>query len=234
MSDYLAIANSSQLYIWGLIILLIIFVQAILFIRLAWKEGKRIGMTSKRMLTGFRAGVISAIVPSIAIVLTFIAMIPVLGIPVPWIRLSVIGSGPYELLAAGIGAESMGVTGLGGEGYTAQVFTNSVWIMTIGAMWSSLIVFFFLKKIKKGYQKIEKRDAQWMRIISNAAFFGVVSVFMAGPITKGGLSLVTLISGATIMTICAFLVVKCKMNKLKEFALAISMIGAMFCAMLFS
>ncbi|MCK4260183.1 MAG: DUF5058 family protein [Halanaerobiales bacterium] len=234
MKDYFNLANSSQLYVWGFFILFIIFIQAILFIRLAWKEGKRIGLNSKKMLSGLRAGIISAIVPSIAIVLTFMAMIPVLGIPVPWIRLSVIGSGPYELLAAGIGAESMGVSGLGGDGYTAQVFANSVWIMTIGAMWSSLIVFFFLKKIKKGYQRIEKRDAQWMKIISNAAFFGVISVFIAAPITKGGLPLLTLISGAIIMSICALLVVKCKMTKLKEFALAISMIGAMFSAILFS
>ncbi|MCP5053347.1 MAG: DUF5058 family protein, partial [bacterium] len=157
MENYLEIANSGFFYLWGGIILLVILIQSILFIRLAWKEGIRIGLSSSRMLKGLRAGMVSAIIPSIPIVITLIAMSAVLGVPFPWIRLSVIGSGPYELLAAGIGAESMGVEGLGGAGYTQFVFANSVWVMTIGAMWSGLIVLFFLKRIKHTYNKIENK-----------------------------------------------------------------------------
>jgi hypothetical protein len=191
MDDYLEIANSSYFYLWGGIILLVIMIQAILFIRLAWKEGKRIGLTGKRMLQGLRAGMVAAIIPSISIVIALIAMSGSLGIPFPWIRLSVIGSAPYELIAAGIGATSMGVKSLGGEGYNQYVFANSAWVMTIGAMWSGLIVFFFLKKIKKQYAKIEKKDPNWMKIITLAAFFGVVCIFLPQPIVAGGVPLIT-------------------------------------------
>lgn len=234
MKDYLDIANSGYFYLWGSIILLVIFIQAVLFIRLAWKEGKRIGLSPKRMLKGLRAGMVAAVIPSISIVIILIAMSAVLGVPFPWIRLSVIGSGPYELLAAGIGAESMGVQGLGGEGYTAYVFANSVWVMTIGAMWSGLIVFFFLKTIGKRYKKIENKDPEWMKIITTAAFFGVVCIFLARPITAGGLPLVTLVTGAVLMTIFAVLIFKYKINWLKEFALPLSMIGAMAGAVIFA
>lgn len=234
MPDYLHLANSSILFIIGAIIIIFVLLQAVLFIRLAWKEGLKIGLTRQQMLKGLRSGMISAIVPSIPIVVTLISMVAVLGIPVPWIRLSVIGSGPYELLAAGIGAKSMGVEGLGGVGYTAQVFANSAWVMTIGAMWSSLIVFFFLRKIGKVYQRIENGDSRWMEIVSSSAFFGVVCIFIADPLTKGGLSLITLLAGAILMILCAVLVFKCKMAWLKEFALPISMIGAMVCAVLFA
>lgn len=234
MPDYLHLANSSILFIIGAIIIIFVLLQAILFIRLAWKEGLKIGLTRQQMLKGLRSGMISAIVPSIPIVVTLISMVAVLGIPVPWIRLSVIGSGPYELLAAGIGAKSMGVEGLGGAGYTAQVFANSAWVMTIGAMWSSLIVFFFLRKIGKVYQRIENGDSRWMEIVSSSAFFGVVCIFIADPLTKGGLSLITLLAGAILMILCAVLVFKCKMAWLKEFALPVSMIGAMVCAVLFA
>lgn len=233
MKDYLDLANSGYFYLWGAIILLVIMIQSILFIRLAWKEGKRIGLSSQRMLKGLRAGMVSAILPSIPIVIALIAMAGVLGIPFPWIRLSVIGSAPYELLAAGIGAESMGVE-LGGTGYTQYVFANSVWIMTIGAMWSGLMVFFFIKKIRKQYKKIETRDPDWMKIISSAAFFGVVGVFLAKPITAGGLPLITAASGAVLMVICALLITKAGQKWLKEFALPISMVGAMACAILFA
>ncbi|MCP4157375.1 MAG: DUF5058 family protein [bacterium] len=234
MENYLELANSSYFYVWGGIILLVIFAQSILFIRLAWKEGLRIGLTSERMLRGLRAGMMSAIIPSIPIVITLIAMSAVLGVPFPWIRLSVIGSGHYELLAAGIGAESMGIEGLGGAGYTKYVFANSVWVMTIGAMWSGIIVFFFMKKIKNRYKAIEQKDPQWMSIITNAAFFGVICIFIAKPITAGGVPLFTTLLGGVLMTICALLITKADMKWLKEFALSISMVGAMIGAIFFT
>ena len=234
MNDYLDIANHGYLYLWGGIILLVILIQAVLFIRLAWKEGKRIGLTAQRMLQGLRAGMVAAIIPSVSIVVALIAMAGVLGIPFPWIRLSVIGSAPYELLAAGIGGKSMGIETLGGAGYTQFVFANSVWVMTIGAMWSGLMVFFFLKRLKKQYKKIEDRDPNWMKIISSAAFFGVVCIFLAEPIVKGGLPLITMITGALLMTLCALLIKKYEIKWLREFALPLSMVGAMASAVIFS
>ncbi len=234
MNEYLEIANSGYFYLWGAVILLVIMIQAVLFTRLAWKEGKRIGLDNKRMLKGLRAGMVSAIIPSIPIVISLVAMSAVLGVPFPWIRLSVIGSAPYELLGAGIGAESMGVESLGGTGYTELVFANSVWVMTIGAMWSGLLVFFFLKRIKKQYKKIENRAPDWMKIITGAAFFGVICVFLARPVTAGGLPLITVISGAVLMTGCALLIEKFKIKWLREFALPISMVGAMVSAVIFA
>jgi hypothetical protein len=234
MNDYLAIANSGYFYLWGSIILLVIMIQAILFIRLAWKEGKRIGLTNKRMLQGLRAGMVAAIIPSISIVIALIAMSGSLGIPFPWIRLSVIGSAPYELIAAGIGASSMGIKSLGGEGYNQYVFANSAWVMTIGAMWSGLIVFFFLKRIKKQYAKIEKKDPNWMKIITLAAFFGVVCIFLPQPIAAGGVPLVTTVTGAILMIICALLIKKFEIKWLREFALPFSMVGAMASAIIFT
>lgn len=230
---YLEVANSGYFYLWGGIILLVITIQAVLFIRLAWKEGKRIGLTAQRMIKGLRAGMMAAIIPSIPIVIALIAMAGVLGIPFPWIRLSVIGSAPYELLAAGIGAKTMGAE-LGGAGYNEMVFANSVWIMTIGAMWSGLIVFFFLKKIKKGYEKIETKDPNWMKIVTTAAFFGVICVFLAGPVVAGGLPLITLATGAVLMTVFALLIHKFNIKWLREFALPISMVGAMASAIIFA
>ncbi|MCP4217721.1 MAG: DUF5058 family protein [bacterium] len=227
MKEYLDIANSGYFYIWGVVILLVIFVQSVLFIRLSWREGKRIGLSSAKMLKGLRAGMISAIIPSIPIVISLIAMAAVLGVPFPWIRLSVIGSGPYELLAAGIGAKSMGVEGLSGAGFTTNVFANCVWVMTIGSMWSGLIVFFFLKVIRKKYEKIGQRDPKWMAVISSAAFFGVICIFLTGQAMIDWVHFLTTIVGALLMTVFALLITKANINWLKEYALPFSMVGAM-------
>ncbi|WP_372999848.1 DUF5058 family protein [Lutispora sp.] len=234
MKDYLQIANSKVFFLCGAIVILFILFQSVLFFRLAYNQGLKIGLTKGKMLKAFRTGAISTIVPSIAVIVALMTMVPVLGIPIPWMRLSVIGSAPYELMAAGIGAKSMGIDSLGGAGYNSQVFASSVWIMCIGSIWAVSFVAFFLRKIKEKYAKSTTSDPQWRNILNNAAFLGVFCVFIADPIIKGGLSLFTLICGAVIMTILALIIVKLKQDWLKEFALALSMIGAMACTVLFS
>lgn len=228
------IANSRIFFLCGAVIVTFIILQALLFLFLAYKEGKNIGLDKSKMLKAFRTGAISTIVPAIAVIVALITMVPVLGIPIPWIRLSVIGSAPYELMAAGIGAKSMGLDGLGGAGYTTDVFASSVWIMCIGSIWAVMLVTIFLKKIKARFSKNADADPKWRSILTNAAFLGVFCIFIADPVIKGGIALATMLSGAAIMTILALLIVKLKQSWLKEFALALSMIGAMACTVLFT
>ena len=234
MKDYLQIANSSVFFLCGAVIIGFVILQALLFMNLAYREGIRIGLTKDKMIKAFRTGAISTIIPTIAVIVALITMVPVLGIPIPWIRLSVIGSAPYELMAAGIGAKSMGLDGLGGAGYTSQVFASSVWIMCIGSIWAVMLVTVFLKRIKARYSKNADADLKWKSVLTNAAFLGVFCIFIADPITKGGIALATMLSGAVIMTAFAILIVKLKQNWLREFALAFSMIGAMACTVLFT
>lgn len=234
MNSYLNIANGKVFYICGAAIVLFVLIQSLLFIRLAFREGAKCGISKGRMFKAIRTGAISSIVPSIAIIVALTAMVPVLGVPIPWMRLSVIGSAPYELMAAGIGAKSMGIDSLGGAGYSAEVFATSVWVMCIGSIWAVSLVILFTKRLKQGYSKVVDKDQNWRNVLMNAAFLGVFCIFIADPVTKGGLPFATLLSGAGIMTILALLIVKFKINWLKEFALTFSMLGAMLCSILFS
>jgi len=234
LNNYIQVANSSIFFVCGAIIIGFIIIQSLLFLCAAYKEGLRIGLTGKKMFKALRTGAISTIVPTIAVIVALVTMVPVLGIPIPWIRLSVIGSAPYELMAAGIGAKSMGVDSLGGTGYTSQVFAASVWIMCIGSVWAVMIVTLFLKKINARYKKSTDPDPKWKSVLTNAAFLGVFCIFIADPVVKGGIALVTLLSGAVIMTVFAVLIIKLKQKWLREFALALSMIGAMACTVLFT
>lgn len=234
MKGYLSIANERVFFVCAGIVIIFVMLQAIIFGKLAFDEGKKIGLSKKRMFKAFRTGAVSSGIPTIAIIMALITMLPTLGIPIPWMRLSVIGSAPYELMAAGIGAKSMGINSLGGEGYTVQTFAASVWIMCVGSFWAVGIVALFLKKIQNNYSKTLNRDEEWNKILASAAFLGVFCTFIADPVTKGGLPLVTLLSGAIIMTILALIITKFKIEWLKEFALTVSMLGAMLCAICFS
>jgi hypothetical protein len=232
MGDYLAIANDPVFFACGAAIILFILVQAALFTAAAFKEGARLGMGRRSLWKAFRAGALSSALPTAAILVALVTMVPVLGLPVPWIRLSVIGSAPYELMAAGIGAKAMGVNGLGGSGYTAEVFASSVWVMCAGSVWSVLLVTFALKKVRSKVAGSLAKDESWRAVLMNAAFLGVFSIFIADPVVRGGLPLATLGAGALAMALVGALIVKLGQEWLREFALALSMIVAMAAAAL--
>lgn len=232
--DYLSISNSTVFFILVIIVILFVIFQSVIFFIKAWREGLRIGLSREKMLNAVKSSAIFSIVPSLPIILSLIAMVPVLGIPFPWLRLSVIGSAPYELMAADIGAKSMGVKGLGAPGYTPQVFANSMWVMTFGIMWSILLCVLFMKRLQKGMNKMKKKDSSWLEILISALYFGMLCSFIGQPIVEGGLSLITILSSALIMAIIGFIIKKFNAKWLNNFALSISMVGAMALAILFS
>ncbi|MDC7125478.1 MAG: DUF5058 family protein [Spirochaetales bacterium] len=227
MKNYLDFANKPVLMIAAAVVIIFVFLQAGLFLFVAWKRGKSAGIDSQRMRKALGTGITTSIIPALPIVMTLIAITPVIGTPISWMRLSVIGSAPYELMAAGIGAKTMGVTTLGGEGFTPTVFANAAWIMCIGSFWSIMIVSIFYKGLKKRYTLGKNGDTKWRESLTGACFMGVFAIFMASPITTGGISLVTFLISAVIMLVCLLIILKFKFEKLKEFALTISMLGAM-------
>ncbi|MDR5658846.1 DUF5058 family protein [Serpentinicella sp. ANB-PHB4] len=227
MESYLNIANSSFIFKIGAVVVAFVFIQAIILLRAAWKEGLRIGIDKKVLWDTVKSSAVFSVVPSLPILISLIAMAPVLGVPFPWIRLSIIGSAPYELMSANIGAQSMGVSGLGGAGYTAEVFANSMWVMSVGIIWGLLICVLFLKKIQNKMGTLKQKDSAWTAILISALYFGMLSVFIGQPVVEGGVPLATTITGGAIMIGLTYLIKKYEIKWLNNFALAISMIGAM-------
>jgi hypothetical protein len=232
--DYLNIANSNLLFGMVAVVIVVVFIQSVVFFILAWKRGLALGLTKIKMLDAVRSSAIFSIVPSLPILLALVAMVPVLGIPFPWLRLGVIGSAPYELLAANIGAQSMGVQGLGQSGYTAQVFINSMWIMSLGILWSPVIFLLFAKRLQTGMANMKKNDSKWLEILIASLFFGMISVFIGQPVVNGGIQLATILTSAAIMFALTALIKKFEINWLTNFSLSISMVASMAFAVFFS
>lgn len=232
--NYLSIANSNLLFIMVSIVIAVVFIQSAVFFIIAWKRGTAIGLTRKKMIDAVKSSAIFSIVPSLPILLALVAMVPVLGLPFPWLRLGVIGSAPYELLAANIGAQSMGVEGLGQSGYTADVFINSMWIMSLGILWSPVIFLIFAKRMQKGMSNMKKSDSKWLEILIASLFFGMLSVFIGQPIVNGGIQLATIITSAAIMFMLTAVIRKFQIEWLGNFSLSISMISSMAMAIFYS
>ena len=97
-------------------------------------------------------------VPSIPIVLSVIVMVPVLGVALPWLRTSVIGSANNELISATMAAEAMGVE-FTSTTMTIEAWINAAWSMTLGCSVALPIVLVVLKPVCKTYDVFRKRIA---------------------------------------------------------------------------
>ena len=229
MGDYLAIANSLGMWLASAAIIVVVFFQAVRISTIAFRAGREIGMTARQLWTAFRTGLTTSIVPAIAILLGLIVMIPKLGLPFPWMRLSVIGSVSYELMAAGIGAGAVVDKGLAGN-MNGIAFANAVWAMSIGCIVNLIVVAFFTPHIMKLKDKVAGGDEGWLKVMTAAAFFGAVGYMVAQPIVKRGAPLVALIGGFVTMLRLGIIITVGKQNWLKEWALSLAIIGGMAAA----
>ncbi|MCK5128320.1 MAG: DUF5058 family protein, partial [Clostridiales bacterium] len=135
--------NAPFMYLLGAIVAIFVIVQSFVFLRRAWKEGLKMGMTSKKLWSVVRSSAVFSIVPSIPIVIGVFSMTRALGVPIPWIRLSVVGAVTYELPVAEQAAKAMGMAqGLADSGFNMSVFAGVVLTMSIGIVWGMLLCLF--------------------------------------------------------------------------------------------
>ncbi|MDO4741554.1 MAG: DUF5058 family protein, partial [Eubacteriales bacterium] len=85
----------------------------------------------------------------VSVLLGVVALSGSMGIPLPWLRLSVIGNLQYEVNVAQIAATSIGLSGLKITEMTAQAFVTIALVMTMGILGGALLCLFTLKAYTK-------------------------------------------------------------------------------------
>lgn len=232
-SSSAAIMESPVLYILGALVALFVILQSVVFLVKAWREGKKIGMDKKVLRRAAFSGGIFTIVPSLSVLFALLAMQGTLGLVLPWIRLSVLGAVTYEVPAATGAVEAAGQSF--GSTLSGELFTSVAWVMTLGCITPLIIIPFFLKKILGGVDNIKKRDNKWGDIFMSALFLGMIAAFLSMGVSgeKPLLSWMVLGSSAVIMLICGVFIKVFKWKWLENFALPISMIGAMALTLLY-
>lgn len=171
-----------------------------------------------------------SVIPALSLVSLMIAMSPNLGKYFPWLRLSNIGAGGYEPLAAGIGLNAAGF-----EEYTALTlggFVVIMLVMNIGMSIAPINTLLTLKGYDKALKKAKKTN-RFLLIGTSAAFAAVVArlnvPYFADYAKK--LPFVSAVVGALFMFICMKLKKKCPV--IGDFSLSIAIIaGVAACCML--
>ena len=126
--------NSPILFILVGIIILVVLAQSVFFLIKAWKHGLAIGMEKEKMKKTAATAAVFTIAPAVAIVISVITLAKDLGIPLPWLRLSVVGSLSYETIAASNAEGAMGLVFGQVSSLTASQYVTIAAVMTVSIM----------------------------------------------------------------------------------------------------
>lgn len=230
MEEVLKVANSLGAWLTAAPIVIIATVQAWLYYRQIHKAAEVVNISKQQLKVAFRTGMVTSIGPVVAIFIIMVGLMTVIGAPMAWMRLAVIGAAPTELTAATLGADAMGVK-FGGEGYNLQVMAVSWWTMAVNGVGWLLLIGLFAHKLEIMREKVGGGDTKWLGILSTAAMIGVFGYLNSRNITTVSGPFVATVVGAVSMI--ALLQLAKKMPQIKEYTLGIAMLIGMFSAMLY-
>lgn len=231
--------NHPILFVMAGIIIAAVLAQSAFFLYRAVKRSKELGMDQSVIKKTIRSAIIFTVAPAISILVGVIILSKKLGIALPWLRLSIIGSLSYETVAA-----ETTIKQIEGGINNASAYVTVLWVMTLGIMAGLLLVPIFTKKIQKGLKNMEKKDKKWGEIFNNAMFLGMISAFLGyvfcdvTNVFKGDTSCLipvcVMAASMLLMLICGLTAKLTKIRWITDYALPISLVGGMASAIPFT
>ena len=236
--------NSPIIFALAALVIGVVIAQSVFFLIKAYKRGLELGMEKSVLNATIKRSAIFTIAPAVAIFMGVVSLVKMLGLALPWLRLSIIGAVTYELPAAKSALEALGVQEIG----DAKQFVTVAMVMTFGIASSLIIAPIACKSITKGMMKIKDKDKKWMDLLMNSMFVGMLSAFLGYIVCDLGLvyekvdgvkvlafhyqiehwiPVFVMAISAGLMAICGILLKKFNWKWLNDYALPISMIGSM-------
>lgn len=240
--------NHPILFLLVGIIIAAVLAQSVYFLIKAYRRAKQIGMDTKKVNKTILTAAIFTIAPALSIVIAVISLSQSLGLALPWLRLSVVGSLSYEAIAAANAASGMGVelSDLVGNMSPSAFLTITI-VMTVSIMVGIWLVPVLAKRMQSGLVSFEKKDKRWSEILQNSLFIGMISAFVGfvfcnldrlwrGPVVEDGVTfsrtsglipVLVMAVAALTMLVCGLLMKVLKWKWLNDYALSISMVLGM-------
>ncbi len=237
--------NSPIIFAFVAVVIGVVIAQSIFFLVKAYKRGIELGIKKSVLVDTIKRSAIFTIAPAVAIFMGVVSLVKMLGVALPWLRLSIIGAVTYELPAAKNALEALGVDAI----TDAKQYVTVALVMTFGIASSLILAPITCKTITGGMMKVKDKDKRWMDLLMTSMFVGMLSAFLGYIVCDLGLVFETLENGtkalafhyqlehwipvfvmaisAGLMAICGTLLKKFNWKWLNDYALPISMIGSM-------
>ena len=141
------------------IIIAVVLAQSVYFLMKSIFRARKIGMDKSLIKKTIITSALFTIAPAVAIVITVMTLSQSLGIALPWLRLSVVGSLSYEAVAAANAASGMGTTLAElARGMDASSYVTIAIVMTVSIMVGIWLVPVIGKKLQALLQHIGRRS----------------------------------------------------------------------------
>ena len=170
--------NHPLLFLMAGILIAVVLAQSIYFLVKAIRRSKELGMDQGKIKKTIKTAAVFTIAPAVAIVISVMTLSKKLGLPLPWLRLSVVGSMSYETIAANNALSAMGQSLGSNVPLSAQQYVNILLVMTLSIMVGIWLVPAIGKKLQNGMTTLSSRDAKWADIFQNSLFIGMISAFV--------------------------------------------------------
>jgi len=223
--------NHPLLFLLAGLAVAVILAQSVFSFRRAWKRVRELGLDQAKLKRTVISTAVFSVAPTLAVGIGVFALAGGLGLPLPWLRLSVVGAVMYELSAAATAADSLKIQL--GETLNAVQFSTIAWTMTVGISAGLFLIPLFCKRT---LNRIRTADDLWRQYLGNAVFMGLVATFAGvnfSGVTKGGgetVKALVLVLSACLMELCRFVGKKMGWKWMNDFALSICMVLAMTAA----
>ena len=224
--------NSPFLYGVTGVVILYVLAQSLFFLVRAVRRARELGMQTQVVRKTIFSTALFTIAPAAAILLGVITLSKFLGLPLPWLRLSILGALTYELPAASSTATAMNLS-LSTAITDPKAYAAIAWVMTLGIIPGIFVVLFGLQKMQSGIVSLQSKDPKWGEILMTSMFLGMISAFVGMLFCDvrlglpGFIPIVVALISAVIMAVEGLLIKVCKWHWLEQYALPISMLGAM-------
>ena len=236
--------NSPIIFILVGVIIAVVMVQSVWFLVRALRRAKELGMDSARLKKIIVTAAVFTIAPAVAIVIGVMTLSKDLGIPLPWLRLSVIGALTYETVAATNAESAMGLVFGQVSALSAQQYVTITLVMTISIMVGPWLCPLVAKRLQNGMLTMENRDKHWSELFVNAMFIGMISAFLgyvfcdvadvAHGSTAGLIPVAVMLVSAVVMALCGTAMKKLGWKWMGDYALPISLVLGMLSAIPFT
>lgn len=241
--------NHPILFLLAFILVAAVLGQSVYFLIKALRRSREIGMDQTKIRKTIRTAALFTIAPAVSIVISVITLSKSLGIPLPWLRLSVVGSLSYEAIAASNALSAMGLELGKVTSLSARQYVNITLVMTISILVGIWLVPLISKRLLGGMTKLNAKDAKWADIFQNAMFIGMISAFVGfvfcdisrlwAPVegfspTSGLVPVCVMAVSALVMLLCGLALKVFKWRWVNDYALPISLVVGMASAIPFT
>ncbi len=225
---------NGTVWLFAVVLIGFVLVQASVFMKQAIDFNKKHNiLTSEEVRLSMRTGIFSIIGPAFSVMIATISLMAIMGSGAAFMRIGVIGSANYEIMLAGIAADTLGIE-LGSSDMTTGIFVLALFAMILGSAPYFLNCFLTLKPMEKAIEKGKDNQNSFTKIVGVIASVALMTYFAVDNARKGIVEFLVIIVSGAVCLLISMIADKTGKKWLYEWLLAISLIVGLASSIFFT